>query len=98
MNTGNTQAALHTCNCCHRELPIREFYINKSTGRADSYCKACRVRYNQQKRKENIFPIIAPLNGNMCICGMDFPLALQEKLAGGNVVECEHCRRFVYKA
>ena len=51
----------------------------------------------QQKRKENIFPIIAPLNGNMCICGMDFPLALQEKLAGGNVVECEHCRRFVYK-
>ena len=52
----------------------------------------------QQKRKENIFPIIAPLNGNMCICGMDFPLALQEKLAGGNVVECEHCRRFVYKA
>ncbi len=51
----------------------------------------------QQKRKENIFPIIAPLNGNMCICGMDFPLALQEKLSGGNVVECEHCRRFVYK-
>ena len=30
----------------------------------------------QQKRKENIFPIIAPLNGNMCVCGMDFPLAL----------------------
>ena len=51
----------------------------------------------QQKRKENIFPIIAPLNGNMCVCGMDFPLALQERLAGGNVVECEHCRRFVYK-
>ena len=51
----------------------------------------------QQKRKENIFPISAPLNGNMCVCGMDFPLALQERLAGGNVVECEHCRRFVYK-
>lgn len=51
----------------------------------------------QQKRKENIFPIIAPLTGNMCVCGMDFPLALQERLAGGNVVECEHCRRFVYK-
>ncbi len=51
----------------------------------------------QQKRKENIFPILAPLTGNMCVCGMDFPLALQERLAGGNVVECEHCRRFVYK-
>lgn len=53
-NTRNTQAALHTCNCCHRELPLGEFYINKSTGRADSYCKACRVRYNQQKRKERL--------------------------------------------
>ena len=53
-NTGNTQAALHICNCCHRELPIGEFYINKSTGRADSYCKACRVRYKQQKRKERL--------------------------------------------
>ena len=51
----------------------------------------------QQKRKEKIFPIIAPLNGDRCICGMDFPLAQQGKLAGGNVVECEHCRRFVYK-
>ncbi len=51
----------------------------------------------QQKRKENIFPIIVPLGGNACVCGMDFPLALQERLAGGNVVECEHCRRFVYK-
>ena len=52
----------------------------------------------QQKRKENIFPIVVPLNGNMCVCGMDFPLAQQGRLAGGNVVECEHCRRFVYKA
>ncbi len=50
-----------------------------------------------QKRKENIFPIVVPLNGSMCVCGMDFPLALRDRLAGGNVVECEHCRRFVYK-
>ena len=52
----------------------------------------------QLKRKEKIFPILAPLNGDRCVCGMDFPLAQQGKLAGGNVVECEHCRRFVYKA
>lgn len=53
-------------------------------------------KYNA-KRKEKIFPILVPLNANMCICGMDFPLAQQNKLAGGNVIECEHCRRFVYK-
>lgn len=55
------------------------------------------ARY-QQKRKEKIFPIIVPLTNDRCVCGMDFPLAQQGKLAGGNVVECEHCRRFVYKA
>ena len=51
----------------------------------------------QQKRREKIFPIIVPLSGDRCVCGMDFPLAQQGKLAGGNVVECENCRRFVYK-
>ena len=51
----------------------------------------------QQKRKERIFPIIVPLSGDRCVCGMDFPLAQQGKLAGGNVVECENCHRFVYK-
>ena len=49
------------------------------------------------KRKERIFPILVPLTADRCVCGMDFPLAQQGKLAGGNVVECEHCRRFVYK-
>ena len=51
----------------------------------------------KQKRKERIFPIIVPLSGDRCVCGMDFPLAQQGKLAGGNVVECENCHRFVYK-
>ena len=51
----------------------------------------------QQKRKERIVPIIVPLSGDRCVCGMDFPLAQQGKLAGGNVVECENCHRFVYK-
>lgn len=53
-------------------------------------------RYNI-KRRERIFPVLVPLTNDRCVCGMDFPLAQQGKLAGGNVVECEHCRRFVYK-
>lgn len=52
----------------------------------------------KQKRKENVFPVLVPLKSGMCMCGMDFSLAQQEKLQGGNVIECEHCRRFVYKA
>lgn len=55
------------------------------------------ARY-QAKRKDGIFPILVPLTNDHCVCGTDFPLAQQGKLAGGNVVECENCRRFVYKA
>lgn len=49
------------------------------------------------KRKDKIFPVVAPLTGDMCICGMSFPLAQQGALVSGGVIECEHCRRFVYK-
>ena len=49
------------------------------------------------KRKEKIFPVIMPLNGDMCVCGMDLPLAQRNRLAGGNIIECENCHRFIYK-
>jgi len=48
------------------------------------------------KRKERIFPIIVPLVNDRCICQMDISLAQKSKLEGGNVIECEHCRRFIY--
>lgn len=51
----------------------------------------------RQKRKEKIFPVLVPLNGDMCVCGMDLPLAQRNSLAGGNVIECENCHRFIYK-
>ncbi len=49
------------------------------------------------KRRERIFPVVAPLTNGRCICGMDFAIAQQGKLSGGGVVECEHCHRFIYK-
>ncbi len=49
------------------------------------------------KRRDKIFPVVVPLNGEFCICGRDFPLAQQGALSGGGVVECEHCHRFIYK-
>ncbi len=52
----------------------------------------------KQKRRERIFPVLVPLAGDMCVCGMDFPLAQRGKLAGGGVIECENCHRFIYKA
>ncbi len=48
------------------------------------------------KSKERIFPILVPLTNGSCVCGMNFPLAQRSTLSGGNVIECEHCHRFVY--
>jgi len=51
----------------------------------------------KQKRKEKIFPVLAALTKeNRCVCGMSFPIAQQSRLSGGNVVECDHCHRFIY--
>lgn len=53
----------------------------------------------QTKRKERIFPILVALKAdNRCACGMELSLAEQGKLSGGKVIECEHCRRFIYKS
>lgn len=51
----------------------------------------------KMKRKERIFPVVAPLTGGRCICGMDFAIAQQGALSGGGIIECEHCHRFIYK-
>lgn len=51
----------------------------------------------QAKRRERIFPVVAPLTNGRCICGMDFAIAQQGALSGGGIVECEHCHRFIYK-
>lgn len=52
----------------------------------------------KQKRNERILPVIVPLAGETCICGMDFPLAQRNKLSGGNLIECENCHRLIYKS
>ena len=59
-------------------------------------CSAEAVEKYKAKRKEGIFPIFVPLTSGGCICGMDLSLAQQGKLSGGGVIECEHCRRFIY--
>lgn len=52
-------------------------------------------RYNQ-KRNEKIFPVLVPVAGDTCVCGMDLSISQKGKLTGGNVIECEHCHRFLY--
>lgn len=59
-------------------------------------CSADAIEKYKTKRKEGLFPIFVPLTSGRCVCGMDLSLAQQGKLSGGRVIECEHCRRFIY--
>lgn len=51
----------------------------------------------QAKRSERIFPVLCPEKGGRCSCGSELSLVGKEKLASGQLVECENCHRFIYK-
>lgn len=50
------------------------------------------------KRKEKIFPIVVELKSGVCLCGMGFAIQQMGELEGGALIECEHCRRLVFRA
>lgn len=55
------------------------------------------AKYNA-KRKEKLFPVVSEVTGNRCPqCGMELSIAEISKLTGGNVIECDSCRRFLFK-
>lgn len=50
------------------------------------------------KRSERIFPILCAVRNDRCSqCGMELSIVGKEKIAGGNVTECDNCHRFLYK-
>lgn len=50
------------------------------------------------KRKEKIFPVLAEVSGNRCPqCGMELSIAETSKLADGLFIECDSCRRILFK-
>ncbi len=52
-----------------------------------------------KRRKENIFPVVVPLKGNLCGgCHMELPYATISMLDSEGILTCEHCRRIIYKA
>lgn len=56
------------------------------------------LRKYQVKRSERIFPIICEIKSDRCSkCGIELSIADKDKVAAGNVVECENCHRFLYK-
>lgn len=56
------------------------------------------AKYNE-KRSERIFPVICSVseNGRCSKCGNELSIAGKETVNLGNVIECEHCHRLLYK-
>lgn len=51
----------------------------------------------QQKRAEKIFPVLVPLNGDMCGgCSMELPLKEKDELHRNGFYECDHCKKLIY--
>lgn len=52
----------------------------------------------EKKRAEKIFPIVYEIRDNVCgACNMELPMSVLNKLNNGEVVECDFCRRMIYK-
>lgn len=50
------------------------------------------------KRKEKLFPVVCEVQGNRCPqCGIELSVSEISKLADGSFVECDSCRRVLFK-
>ena len=51
-----------------------------------------------KKRSEKIFPVLFEARGEVCgACNMQLPLSELNKLKNGEIIECDQCRRLLYK-
>ena len=50
------------------------------------------------KRKEKVYPVVCEVAGNRCPqCGMELSIAELSKLSEGTFIECDSCRRILFK-
>ena len=53
----------------------------------------------KQKRADKIFPILFEVNDRVCgACSMELSMAALADLKGGKIIECDNCRRLLYKS
>ncbi len=51
-----------------------------------------------KKRADKIFPVLFEVKGEVCgACNMQLPLSEITRLKNGEVIECDQCRRLLYK-
>ena len=50
----------------------------------------------ERKRKEKVFPVVVPVQGDSCFCSMNLSLLDINKLKNGESIECGECHRILY--
>lgn len=51
-----------------------------------------------KKRQNKIFPVVVEVTSRVCrACGMELSMLELNKLANGEIIECEHCGRMLYQ-
>jgi predicted nucleic acid-binding Zn-ribbon protein len=52
----------------------------------------------KQKRADKIFPVLYEVKTNVCgACNMELSMSAMSDLKNGKVIECDNCRRLLYK-
>lgn len=52
-----------------------------------------------KKRADKIYPVVFEVKGDVCgACSMQLSMAALSKLKNGEVIECDQCRRLLYKS
>ncbi len=49
-NMADSTSAYCECSCCHRLLPVGQFYLHNQGGRRERRCKDCRRRARRMRR------------------------------------------------
>lgn len=102
INTKKAQENYKTSSAAYNELKDKyKDEIAKITEKLNELKKGIDenlLKTYLEKRKDKAFPILIPVNGNRCsACGMELSMKDVSDLGSGKVVECENCRRLLYK-
>ncbi len=102
INTKKAQESYKIGNAAYNELKDKyKDEIAKINAELDELKKGIDenlLKSYLEKRKDKAFPILVPVNGNRCsACGMELSMKDASDLESGKVIECENCRRLLYK-
>lgn len=61
--------------------------------------EALMQKYLKKRTEDKMYPVLFEVNGNVCgACRMELSMSDMQKLKNGEVIECDQCRRLLFKS